>query len=61
MVVIIFAVTAVTIVMLAHVYVKMPLEAIDLAGMSLIAGLGGFHSYKQGQVDTAIANDKPVK
>lgn len=51
MAVIMWCVMAITIIMLAHIWTDMPLEASDLAGMSMIAGLGGIHMYKQGLID----------
>jgi hypothetical protein len=58
MAVIMWCVMAIAIIMLAHVKADMPLDASDLAGLSMITALGGVHMYKQGLIDK-IKNEKP--
>lgn len=47
-------------VMCFYICYDQKLDLPSVTGLTLIAGLGGFHSYKQGQTD-AIANTNGVK
>lgn len=54
MIVIMWCASMVTTIMVFCICYNKEIGAPEIAGMTLIAGLGGFHSYKQGQTDTAI-------
>lgn len=49
MAVIMWCALMITIVMVCHLYFDSPLKTTDIMGLGLIAGLGGYHSYRQGQ------------
>lgn len=46
----------ITIIMCAYLHYDKQIDNSAIIGMSLIAGLGGFHSYKQGHVDSVKQN-----
>ena len=54
MVVIMWCASMITVIMVFYVCYNKSLDAAAIAGMTLIAGLGGFHSYKQGQTDAIV-------
>lgn len=51
MAVIVWCAACITVVMCAYLYCDKQVDVPAITGMSLIAGLGGFHSYKQGLID----------
>ena len=60
MAVIMWCAAMITIIVVFHVCYDKSLGAAEITTMTLIAGLGGFHSYKQGQTDVIInGKDKP--
>jgi hypothetical protein len=52
--VIMWCATMITIIMVCCIVYKRPLGVSEISGLGLIAGLGGFHSYKQAQADAII-------
>jgi hypothetical protein len=53
MAVIIWCSAMIATVMVFYIIYNQKLDTAAITGMGLIAGLGGFHNYKQGQVDNA--------
>jgi hypothetical protein len=59
MAVIMWSCMMIALIELAHIYLNQPSDATTITLCGLIAGLGGFHAYKQGLIDIKNGHTSP--